>query len=800
MNNKNHIYFSLAAFLHDMGKFSERSGKFDIKGEEITKIEDSQVYQPKYHNRFTHKHTNYTAKTIEKLSEYSVLPKELNKLSLVVNGKNYDFIALAARHHKPENVLEKIIQQADRLSSGFERQEYEDYNNEIKVKDYKKARLYSLFENIGSNNSTNFTYVYKKLNFNTESIFPETSQNNIEFSSEDYKQHFQNFINELDNLKHKDNINIWIENFNSLYMLYTSNIPSFTVGTKPPLVSLYDHSKTTAAIANALFNYFIEKKDINNIDLEKVEEIIENEKTLMFISGNFYGIQDFIFSEGGEISKKLAKILRGRSFYVSLLTEIFATHICQKLNLTNFSIIINAAGKFLILSHNTENAEKKIKEIETEISDWLYNNFNNEISFGIATYSYKATDLQTNKIKDIFKNLSDLVEDKKFNKFNIFKYSGVVNNSPQSYNELCKFCVKRKTKNNSTNICRICEDHIEIGESLLKKDRFIIYDIDKINGGLSTAILGKYQIKFVDENEQQNNQEERFKIKEYYISYEKDFSGIANKFINGYAHKEENSQEISDFGKLAEDENVDMIGVFKADIDNLGTIFKNISNYNISYYSNLSRQLDLFFTFFLPRYLNKNKGEIYTLFAGGDDLFLIGNWKEIIKTSIEIRNKFKKYVCENKNISISGSINFFKPKEPVKFIRLYSEEGLEESKKFKGKDAITLFLKTVKWENFTELMKIKDYIKENNFSKSYIYKLNHINELKEKEEKMESFNKFSISDLNSLKWRAYLYYYTVRNIKENYKYKLEKLLNYFESYKSNMRIPLWLSLYETRKK
>jgi CRISPR-associated protein Csm1 len=68
------------------------------------------------------------------------------------------------------------------------------------------------------------------------------------------------------------------------------------------------------------------------------------------VQGDFFGIQDFIFAEGGKTQKRAATLLRGRSFYVSLLSELAALKVLEALALPATSQVVNAAGKFLIVA------------------------------------------------------------------------------------------------------------------------------------------------------------------------------------------------------------------------------------------------------------------------------------------------------------------------------------------------------------------------------------------------------------------------------------------------------------------
>ena len=82
-----------------------------------------------------------------------------------------------------------------------------------------------------------------------------------------------------------------------------------------PDVSLYDHAKTTAALATALWRWHEARGETDSAAGERLRSLAEeDEAKFLLIQGDFFGIQDFIFSEGAETNKNSAKVLRGRSF------------------------------------------------------------------------------------------------------------------------------------------------------------------------------------------------------------------------------------------------------------------------------------------------------------------------------------------------------------------------------------------------------------------------------------------------------------------------------------------------------
>lgn len=246
-----------------------------------------------------------------------------------------------------------IIEQADLLAEGVR----ERHSRELLDSDISRKRLDSLFQNIkindSHNNSSNgFSYPLRAMS--ADSIFPKDKNKIIPKNLDESKSEYQNLYSSLlDGLKqipssHKQSWQLWLDHFDSLWQSITSSVPSYH--TLDSDVSLYDHSRVRAAIATAIWRWCHENKtDSKESFLLQSQESWEKDKFLL-IQGDFFGIQNFIFAGGSETNKKSAKLLRGRSFQVSLFSELAALKVLQKCALPSTSQVINAAGKFLIIA------------------------------------------------------------------------------------------------------------------------------------------------------------------------------------------------------------------------------------------------------------------------------------------------------------------------------------------------------------------------------------------------------------------------------------------------------------------
>jgi|Deesub1362A_J573_1020465.scaffolds.fasta_scaffold00319_33 CRISPR-associated protein Csm1 len=865
---------AIAAYLHDIGKFAERAD-FNVSKKFL--LDNADLYQPyiKTQKRHTHRHAIYTAAFIEYLEKY--LPKPFNKGQW---GLDDSFINLAAGHHKPETPLQWIIAIADRVSSGFDRNEFEDhYNTKTDITHYKRTRLVSIFELLSIEkhkrpeklDDFKFRYALKELS--PINLFPKDRDavipNDDDKAQTDYKNLFSKFCNALEGLEHKDNIPLWFEHFDSLFMIYGSCIPSATVGDVIPDISLYDHSRITSAIASAIYLYHLET---DSLTIDKITDY--SDKKFLIVSGDFYGIQDFIFSYGGSTGKESAKLLRGRSFAVSILSELTADMLCKRIGLPFPAIILNAAGKFTILAPNTSKIRDTVQQVESEVNNWLFNHYYGQVSIGISAHvEASCNDFVSKNFGDLWDKVSTAIEKKKFSKIDLEKYGGAITDYLDNFNNtlnspLCPFCGKRPSSEQVENdrvlgdvksSCKICRDHIYIGSRLTKKTKIAITttDADLYGEGLSEPILGNYQLSFDVTGKLQKLSSTGKLIKYWDIATptEGDIGneGITVKFINGYVpkySKEDNYDERLLSGKkrdktkeelieaIKEDhpktflhiaktalnpagENnkftgIEALGVLKADVDHLGLIFScglKKEMQTLSRLAALSRNLNCYFSIFLPYTLstNENFKNIYTVFGGGDDLFLIGPWNKIIEFSDFLNDSFKNYVCQNQDITLSTGISINKPDEPVRNLAEKSEQALKASKH--KRNMISIFGETFTWDDFKELLQIKRTIKSwldaQIINNAMLFRLNTFIEMRKKEEGLKNRKgHFSMEDLECLKWRSMHKYMSARNIGKKLKGEerkkiiveiSEQIAYWLETFGGALKVPLWWTIYDQRK-
>lgn len=858
---------ALAGLIHDIGKVAQ--GCMEITPQYRQNNED--IYQPKYDGRPSHVHALYTAAFIEQFSD--LLPKECNARQWGGGEVDDTLLNLAACHHNPHTPLQWVIATADRIASGLDRATFSQ-GEAIAFKDFRRTRLLPVLESLGPKKSqvgkyaqaSDFTWRYPLAPLSVENIFPRRAKDIDGKQAEDqYQILFEQFKEKLATLEHRrENILLWAEHFDSLLLTFTSMVPAARVGDVVHDVSLYDHCRTTSALAAALYRYHSDSDTLNEAAIRKSDS-----QKLLLVSGDFYGIQDFIFSAGGEIRKFRSKLLRGRSFAVSLFSELAADLLCRELNLPFTAVVMNAAGKFHLIAPNLPHAVEAIGRAEQKINDWLFAVTYGQSSLGISHTVATQDDFHSGQFSDLWERHMANVEIRKSRKIDMERYGGTVESYLDTFvndenvvrRPLCPLCGKRPSSRSTENdrifrdtssSCELCRDHVFLGQNLVKNSRVAICAAGegalKDDHALRSPIFGRYQVSFTGSSMTKEATDGAL-LRIWQVRADDDGTlpaGVTLRLINGHVplyREEDNQYPCLLEGERSEEKNLDIIdqikqgvpktfslialkarnhgpngcrgvealGVMKADVDNLGMLFGcglPSDRFTLSRMATISRQLNNFFVLYLPHLLavNERYQDVYTVFAGGDDLFLIGPWNRMSELADELRRKFGEYVGGNEEITFSAGITIHKPHVPVDRLAESAEDALSQAKNA-GRNRITMFGETVSWEEFTTLMQARNTMEEW-LAKKYIsdvmfYRFNRFVAMGELEKQVTAGGVAEAADMDCLKWRALFRYSLARNINrkcsDREKEELLQLAAWIENYRGAVRIPLWHVLYEKRK-
>ena len=416
---------------------------------------------------------------------------------------------------------------------------------------------------------------------------------------------------------------------------------------------------------------------------------------------------------------------------------------------------MNAGGRFVLLVPNTSFAKEEIGKLKGEIDNWFYKIFLGKLSLNMAWGITLSRDgFTSEEFSKKQKELSNVLELSKKRRFNNIITDHESLNKPmkeafeilQKDREACEFC-KIYPKIAGKPRCQTCLDSEEIGESLVSKPLAYFYEGSKPDG---INIMG-YNISFKNKGDDwvllekigdKDDKENQDYIKRHISNYipekqngdidlenEKPEDGnTLCRYCGGPCKLEGDDKEnipprkdlvrnhltfqciSADTRRVNAGKGVDHLAVVKADVDDLGLIFSQGlgDDFSISRYASLSRMLNYFFTGWLTNEIKTNHRMAYTVYAGGDDLLLIAPWEDALNLGSKIGMKFKSYVGENPNITISMGINLMRPNSPVGLATEGAEENLEKSKGHSEKNRLTVFGTTVKWDEFNKLKEFMD--------------------------------------------------------------------------------------------
>jgi CRISPR-associated protein Csm1 len=896
---------ALAAYLHDLGKFAERAAIADAEAKDAQgnskKDIHKQEYCPSFNNRYSHVHAAYTAIAMDLLEPY--LPDiKSGDCSPFASWTQPDGLAhgdslinAAARHHKPETCLQWIIASADRMASGFERCEFDLYNRAEEGgpgRSHVTARMEVLLEKISLSDavvSHEFRYALAPLC--PESLMPKKralcepeSNDNGRKQYHDLWQGFIGALKKADNSEaiptsHKKDLSLWLDHFDSLWMTFTHAIPSATASKVdgkfiaiPADVSLYDHSRTTAALAVALWRWHQANNAVNDnsaasLRLGKDEKIAK----FLLVQGDMAGIQDFIFASGGSTQKYAAKILRGRSFMVSLLAEVAALQILEALGLPPTSQVINAAGKFLIVAPNTPDVVARLAKAKSAINHWFLEKSQGRAGLSLAWIAaapedFRHGDRHDSPFANLMNQLFALLDVQKLQRLSLCdaETTKIFENYTAGFSEFGECPLDAYSAaacdHNGLKVSRLAKDQIRIGESLADPAfNRILITRQPVNSRhtLATDFFGFY-VTFTNGEEITGKfgplvaEKKLLRAWDYSLPESASaplWSGYAKRFINGYVatfdqydgHLPEKYRRLpddTDFDNKAGalkpldcladedrfldsgDDRASFYGIsalhtLKGDVDNLGLIFQQgLSRPTFAKMASLSRQMNAFFAIWLPWRCRKDFKNTYTVFAGGDDFFLMGPWKSQMRLAQVMQQDFANYVAGNADIHFSAGMYLSKPGLPIRQTGDSAEAALEAAKQYPGKNAVTCFGKTVSWPQFSALMQMSGQFAEMKqdfgLSSGFIYGLLQLIDMAANEHKKPE---------NAL-WRSWLTYRVQRHIgdcikrgsgaaqhdpavaKEQNKLLVQTLIKQFagdiSKYGATYCIALYLHLYQYR--
>ena len=417
----------------------------------------------------------------------------------------------------------------------------------------------------------------------------------------------------------------------------------------------------------------------------------------LFVGGDLSGIQKFLYNIS---SKKAAVSLKGRSYYLRQLMENVCADIKQAVEQNGaktVEVIYSSGGKFYLLTDNTPQIVQAVETCAKQAKQKLWEEHKGQLGLNISHVAFKENPDGTVDCQDAPKQKPG--------------YLWKMANAEFAHQKSQKF------------------------KDLLTSDFQEFFEPIAVGGKKVCAVTGIESpdcVRMPDDNNE-----------EMYV-----LPSVHQQIQLGEELRQQ--EGFKTFEKYADGTN---LGILRMDVDGLGKRF--IEGFSsIAQYKAFSKRLVDFFEEGTRKIQQKAefRPHLNIIYAGGDDLFVVGRWDKVIDFAERIHRETKSRFG-NDGISISGGIAVVQPKFPIAKAAELAGDAESAAKQFRDgeKNAFCMLGKTVSWSQEFDYVKsfkqqFVSLIKDYNLSKGILHKLMLYssiadrNKLLRKEGKAEDFS------------------------------------------------------------
>lgn len=412
------------------------------------------------------------------------------------------------------------------------------------------------------------------------------------------------------------------------------------------------------------------------------------EKPFLLMTCGLPGIQKFLYTISG---KGVLKSLRSRSFYLDLLEEHLMTELLDRLGLCRAHVLYVGGGSSYALLPNTSETINVLETCLRNINRWLRNRFSGALQFLYAWEPCSGDELQNKELgtyQEIFARLDQKLEERKNRRFDAEDLRRLNAQKMHDAGRECRVCAGSSLPVDGDGLCEVCREFRDVSAGL-------------VNDGRVAAICGAVW------NEQNHLtvpsadgtdwfvymlEEDRLKDLPKAMAdtpvrvYAADGKHLPLP-LGAYAYTAD-GVTIPTFEELAKwARGIKRLGVLRADVDNLGSTFTKGFERNLregtcgsglALTASLSQLLTQFFKMYLTGILKGKYGQFHLLkkdegstwerkaivvYAGGDDMFLVGSWNEIVELSVDIYNCFRAFT--DGKLTFSAGVGLFPYHYPI---------------------------------------------------------------------------------------------------------------------------------------
>ena len=379
----------------------------------------------------------------------------------------------------------------------------------------------------------------------------------------------------------------------------------------------------------------------------------------VYLAGDFSGIQRYVLGVKSA-GKAQAKRLRARSFLLELFEHAALWTIRERLRIADDDVLIRGGGGFLVrIPPDTDPLH--LEEIRSGLQRELWNESGGEVQVSLG---WAETPLKARARLEIQKRRPGV---------SLLQSGGSWNPDPDSWSQppldeqfgkpcdICRQAPGRQVvqdEGEEALHCKSCLEARKLGEKLTRWKWMR-------PGGSSAQALG--------------------------VAFEALESRTPGAFrVSRWIPRDARTGEPLTFQEIAEKARGDRrLAVLKADVDDMGVRVGQVAGEDRSYnrLRSFSCSLHEFFGQTIQELLAESWPLIYTLYAGGDDLLLVGPWNAVLDFGGALAREFETGPAnEYAPLTLSAGIALTPYRVPIRHAVERAEELLESAKQRPGKN------------------------------------------------------------------------------------------------------------------
>ena len=699
---------ALAGLIHDIGKFMLRAA-----------VGGDRIWDREAQGDFGYKHAMLTAAFAERF-----VPEPWR-----IRVKN-----MAGNHHRPRTREDLIVSLADMLSAAERNDGTEDENPRVQ----HPQQLLSIFsvleaDGIRLPEAARRYLPLRPLAVERDVLFPqkETGQGDVR---RDYTVLWEGFAAELEHLKavHEQDPDLpsYLESLLLLMQRYLWCVPSAYYRSLPD-ISLYDHGRTAGALAAVLNR---DEVDAGTLARWRSNPEAVKDNLALLVGGDISGVQEFIYTI---TARGATPTLRGRSFYLQMLTDALARYLLRRLALPITNLIYAGGGSFFLLARPCD--AERLTEIQREISRTFLRQHRGDLYVAVAGVPLAGKAFFDSSMGRKWDDVHEALRQQKLRRFAelddelaaLFEAAGHGGNEER----LCQVCgqehpgtkPEEESEAESVRKCPSCLAFEDLGDDLRNARYLALEEIDtaesqpfeperpagtwretleylgmKVDVSVEPpeAVPATSQLLALDDEglsvlrpSARTVVGRRLLVNVAPILTGAELHALRADRSMTSAEKDELPQDpdgVKPFSVLARQSNgISRLGILRMDVDDLGRLFQRGfgKRATLSRIAALSFAVSLYFEGWVSKLVQEvnrqdpQEGDrIYTIYSGGDDLFFVGSWDAMIELAVRIRADLTTYAAGHPGIHASAGVALVGGKYPL-YQAAQDAEAAEEAAK-----------------------------------------------------------------------------------------------------------------------